>query len=289
MTDYSKLSNEDLIALKDGDYSKVSNEGLLALKGSSEQPVKAEPSFGATKDYLLDQVKKNTPVQMRGFVPGMTPEFNKGGEDIATGLASKGIEPHLAAAAGTTFQMLPDLITSVEGMGAKRLIGEPVAQEAKTVLKAVTPGARAKVGRMIGEAEKLAGVESRVPTVANTAKKLGLPPRERSFSDILNAVKTKLDKGEPIAAQELTDFRDLVKQQYGTKAIAKGTRLDAIAAQTNKAAETALNKAAPGRAIPAKEYAKIVKYQKQLKLLAKAAGGTAGLGLAGTFLRKMVK
>ena len=33
--DYSKLSNEDLLALKAGDYSKVSNEGLLALKGQS--------------------------------------------------------------------------------------------------------------------------------------------------------------------------------------------------------------------------------------------------------------
>ena len=45
MTDLSKLSDEDLIALHSGDISKVSNEGLLLLKGQI-QPTQQEPSLG---------------------------------------------------------------------------------------------------------------------------------------------------------------------------------------------------------------------------------------------------
>ena len=35
MADLSKLSTEDLLALKSGDLSKVSTEGLMALKGQT--------------------------------------------------------------------------------------------------------------------------------------------------------------------------------------------------------------------------------------------------------------
>lgn len=42
MADYSKLSTEDLLALKSGDMSKVSTEGLLALKSAPRQKTARE-------------------------------------------------------------------------------------------------------------------------------------------------------------------------------------------------------------------------------------------------------
>jgi hypothetical protein len=47
--DLSKLSNEDLIALRNGDLSKVSNEGLMALRSSAEPE---RPGFGSPRDII---------------------------------------------------------------------------------------------------------------------------------------------------------------------------------------------------------------------------------------------
>lgn len=59
MADLSKLSDDDLIALKSGDLSKVSDAGLLALKGSSpvqefnKQPMAwSDVASGAAKNFL---------------------------------------------------------------------------------------------------------------------------------------------------------------------------------------------------------------------------------------------
>lgn len=46
--DLSKLSDEDLLALKAGDLSKVSDEGLMALKKASEP----RPGIGNARDYI---------------------------------------------------------------------------------------------------------------------------------------------------------------------------------------------------------------------------------------------
>lgn len=54
--DLSKLSNEDLIALKSGDMSKVSNEGLMSLRGSVPRgTMKEEP--GILKNAGLGALK----------------------------------------------------------------------------------------------------------------------------------------------------------------------------------------------------------------------------------------
>lgn len=46
--DFSRLSDEDLLALKSGDLSRVSNEGLIALKEAS----KPSPGFGTPRDLI---------------------------------------------------------------------------------------------------------------------------------------------------------------------------------------------------------------------------------------------
>lgn len=53
MTDYSSLSNEDLLALKDGNYSAVSDEGLLALKGSANKA--PSPSEGLSTQDIAEE------------------------------------------------------------------------------------------------------------------------------------------------------------------------------------------------------------------------------------------
>ena len=241
-----------------------------------------------TKQQLTRSGMQNTPIAL-GIKSADSDSTKQLGEDITVALASKGTNPNLAAAVGTSLQMLPDAVAAMGGGKVAKEVAKPIGTELNAIRKAVTPGAKAKVGRMIGEAEKLAGVKETVPTVSNYAKKLNLPARERSFADIVNSVRAKIKNGEKLDAQDLVDFKDLVKQQYGANKIAKGTKLDAMTAKANVEAGEALNSSVPGRVIPAKEYAKIAKYQKQLKLLAKAAGGTAGLGLAGALLTKLVK
>lgn len=51
MTDLSKLSTEDLLALKSGDLSKVSTEGLMALKGTKAK--RPEPEEGALESIPI--------------------------------------------------------------------------------------------------------------------------------------------------------------------------------------------------------------------------------------------
>ncbi len=177
-----------------------------------------------------------------------------------------------------------------EGAGTAVEMVMPTALAApgvKNVARAVTPGAKAEVGKAIGAAERAAGVQEQVPTVANVAKRLDLPPRERSFADIVNSVKAKIENKEPINPQDLVDFKDLVKQQYGANKIAKGTRLDALTARTNKAAEAKLNELIKGRGPLSKDYAQINRIQNGIKVLAKAGAGAAGTGLAGLLLKKL--
>ena len=52
--DLSKLSTEDLMALKSGDLSKVSDEGLLHLKGAPEKPVAGSQPLPDTSARMTD-------------------------------------------------------------------------------------------------------------------------------------------------------------------------------------------------------------------------------------------
>lgn len=183
-------------------------------------------------------------------------------------------------------EVIPARAGQAAGTAVEMVMPAQVLKES-SIGKALTPGGKASVGKAIGEAEKLAGVSETVPTVANYAKKLNLPTRERSFTDIVNSVKGKLEKGEKLHPQDLVDFKELVRQQYGAEKIAKGSKLDAMTAKSNKMAESELNKLVSGREPLSKKYGEIKSIQEKLKVLAKAGAGASGLGLAGVLLKKL--
>lgn len=66
MADLSKLSTEDLLALKSGDLSKVSTEGLMSLRGGKQPaPASQEPS-------MLDRAGRAAGLGARALVRGAT-------------------------------------------------------------------------------------------------------------------------------------------------------------------------------------------------------------------------
>lgn len=58
--DLSKLSDDDLLALKAGDLTKVSDAGLMVLKGDPPQAAEPPPSFG---QMMKREVMNSVPVQ----------------------------------------------------------------------------------------------------------------------------------------------------------------------------------------------------------------------------------
>jgi hypothetical protein len=218
---------------------------------------------------------------------------DEGGAKIAESLASSGVHPNLAAAVGTSFSMLPNALeTAAGGEGVApelKAAGSAVGDTLGAVKTALTPGGRAALGKQIGAAEAAAGIKPNLPTVSNLAKKLDLPARERSFADIVTNVKSKLDSGEEIAAQDLSDFRDLVKQKFAEGKIARGTRMEAHTSDANKKAGQVLNELIPARAAASMKYAKVARIQNGLKTLAKAGGAASGIGLSGALLRYLIK
>ncbi len=55
--DLSKLSNEDLLALKSGDLSKVSTDGLMSLRGNFERETQAPKNDGILRNVGLGALK----------------------------------------------------------------------------------------------------------------------------------------------------------------------------------------------------------------------------------------
>lgn len=292
MPDLSKLSNEDLLALKTGDYSKLSNEGLLELKGQYGTP--ASPNNGGVGAMIKDQLKQGLgPIGLAGQAQEVIQGgFDKAGEKIATSLAEQGIQmapgtgakplpvkPEAAAALGAVMQTTPDIIGSVLPGGAAMN---------STAAKVLSKGGLAKTGKLLGQIDKEAGVVQQIPTVSSLAKRLNLEPRERSFADIVNHISKKIESGEKVSPQDLVDFRALVQEKMGTGKIAKGSRIEAIVSDTNKKAGDLLNKSIKGRQPVSDEYAKIKKIQTQLKKLAKYSAGAAGVGAAGYLTKKLI-
>ncbi len=127
--DFSKFSDEELKALKAGDYSKLSNESLMSLKQQSAPAAAPDPQQQLvdklTAQHIDPQViaaqkaKIGVPNEKRSFALQDNP-FQTTGQKIAESLAGSGHDPKIAAAAGTAFQMIPDLLASLPmGGGAK--------------------------------------------------------------------------------------------------------------------------------------------------------------------------
>lgn len=307
--DYSKLSTEDLLALKSGDYSKVSTEGLLALKGQSistpqQQPIKREPidwTKQPKQDIKLLPPKPAQPISPLKVLNQFSTEMQDTGTAVAETIGEKAVgtsfqrvAPYVGAAVGTTIAMAPDIIGSMPSAPYAAVKGGQMLPAAgnklRNIATALIPGGKRAIGAEIGALEKAAGVQQSIPTVANTAKKLNLPPQQRSFSDIVTTVKQKIADKEPLDAQDLVDFKDLVKQAYAKPGqLVKGTKKEAITAQTNSEAEALLNKLVQGREKLSKRYGDVSQIQKVLKKIAVGTVGAGATGAVMTAIAKMVK
>lgn len=91
--DLSKLSDADLLALKNGDLSKLSNEGLMSLQGTKPEVTQsefAETSGGAAVGRPVRGVRLNVQPTPRPL------------ESFAAGVTKSAIDPLLAVAQGVT-------------------------------------------------------------------------------------------------------------------------------------------------------------------------------------------
>lgn len=120
--DYSKLSNEDLLALKAGDYSKVSNEGLLALKGGPASPPQDKRGMIQKGRDVLDvgraaiKTLGNEGVPMLGAPGGVQDLADRGGAAIAEGALGGDSHPVARGMAAGVVANAPDLALGAEGL-----------------------------------------------------------------------------------------------------------------------------------------------------------------------------
>lgn len=286
--DFSKLSDQDLLALKAGDYSKLSTEGLLHLKAESGPQVQfpLDPEVineeGVQPASILSDVTKGAGQGMRALgVMGTgssrqdalaklqeASQVAQGGEPTTPQGKFGAFIGNMASPAG--------IAMGAAASKGLQLAGEVLPGLGQTpIAKALTPGARSAVGKGIGEAEQAVGIEQKIATPSDLADQLGLKKGQRNFAGIVNNLHRKLKAGESITPQALKDVRELIAGEFREGRIPSGTTKEAIVSEVNKLAGDALNKTAQGRAALAKEYASIAKVQKIMKKLGLAAAGVA--------------
>src|SRR6266850_5169404 len=120
--DTSSLNEGDLIKKLDSagyDTSKyaeqsqspeVDKQAALVASLTSQQ---IDPSVIGAQEKKLELMKAGK--ELPYSLGDIRDTFNTPGERIATGLASKGVEPHISAAVGTAFQMIPHVAASLPG------------------------------------------------------------------------------------------------------------------------------------------------------------------------------
>src|SRR3990167_10990393 len=179
--DYSKLSNEDLLALKAGDYAKLSNEGLLLIKG--QEPSKQtglektvgvvetiKKPFKKTGEFIEKNLKPGmgaTQKALKGTIPGMgltalgtaqnvfeqggqaAAQVLPGGMRIAPGQTLR-TSPKVAAGIGTGLAMTPDIAMLAAG-------GPGMARGATTMARGATTMARGATNPLRRIAEVITG------------------------------------------------------------------------------------------------------------------------------------
>src|SRR3990167_1722916 len=190
--DYSKLSNEDLLALKAGDYAKLSNEGLLLIKG--QEPSKQtglektvgvvetiKKPFKKTGEFIEKNLNPGmvaTQKALKGTIPGMgltalgtaqnvfeqggqaAAQVLPGGMRIAPGQTLR-TSPKVAAGIGTGLAMTPDIAMLAAGGPGMARGATTMARGATNPLRRIAevitgPGEAAqtlKGGRMLAEAD----------------------------------------------------------------------------------------------------------------------------------------
>lgn len=186
MIDYSKLSNEDLLALKNKDYTKVSSAGLQYVRNQT----KPRPAY-------FDEPG----LQDVSMTPITQPMVDETGEAAAEGIGGmhsnnpivNAVKPYAGAAVGTAIQMAPDMLIAkggakpaTEAAEGGASIGKSLLEKIKSFMK--TPSSAA--ARTALESE-MAAFES--PTVAKAAEY-----NARNMKEPVEAVKSVRERLQSI-------------------------------------------------------------------------------------------
>lgn len=289
--DLSKLSTEDLMALKGGDLSKVSTEGLLTLKGqqSGQLPPEVVNEPGLKPEIGFEGPMKTATQGMKGLgvavAHGTEPLTPEQWQEAAT--VAKGGEPTTTAG---KIGSMGGYALSPEGLALGK-IGEPVIGTAlegagaalgklKSLINAPGTLKAAKAG--IGEAMDKVTVDA-APVLDNMAKELGLTKVAKdgtirvlpktNFNVITNKINELASQGKPIPLQTGRDF--LVAGNLKFKAGEGTSALSKAMAHVRES----LNLQVPGRLGPATEMAKAAPQVEALKRLGGLATTVAKKGL----------
>jgi hypothetical protein len=141
--DLSKLSTEDLLALKSGDLSKVSTQGLMTLKGQ----VAPEKQTLHTEDTIYDPVT-GVPLSSPTYGPETT-----GGTNVArkvlTGAAALPVSVATGVARGSGAVGIPQLVS--------KLLGSNVGDEGVKALGQIEKGMEQQGGEYLQKGANIAG------------------------------------------------------------------------------------------------------------------------------------
>ncbi len=299
--DYSKLSTEELLALKQGDYSKLSTDTLRALK--QEAPAPAELSMmdkvkGAYNQYKESPVYKASPMGMLNTANDLVHKgADAAGQFVTEKMGGSGIpvvsNPNVAAGVGTAIQMAPDLGMAATGSGLAR--GAAKAGELGMAGRIVSGPARAEAGAAMGAAERAVGVKTDIiPTIKDVTANLGL--KNASAKQYLNALMERLQSGEEMSPQALSQHHKMIsslmenepsalaKKVFGAKSNL-GAQGSTAAAKADAEIVRQLNQAAPGRGEGAANYAAAMKRQAAYK----GAGAVGMAAIGGNHLTSVLK
>lgn len=283
--DYSKLSDDELIALKKGDYSKLSDETLMALKGEATPP-QAPSMMDKVKGVWnkAQEINQNPLIKYGANLPQTmsnigTDLVNRTGDKVSDTMAEHGVDPNLAAATNYGIRLAP--------IAAGVLAGVPAAAEDMGQFGKVISGpARAEAGQAMGNLERGVGLETDVvPSLKQMSAKLGL--KQASTKDYITAVMKAAKNGE-LSPQDLLEHHKLItalmenepgkiaQMLQGKPSPLGGTGGKAIASKADSLIVQQLNEAVPGRADQAANYAAAMTRNKMYQ----RAGYAAGAGIS---------
>lgn len=224
MADLSKLSTDDLLALKTGDLSKISTEGLLVLKGGSPAALPAQPETslggvageigkGALRGVsaLAKTLVRGSPVEKQGFIspfegmmratPATGAERFAGttGEILSASALTGGVGSipravitGLSALGGATGEQLGGEAGQAAGTILPGIV-QPVSHGAKILATKLYPtagsiGARAAGDKTRAVIDALRTEQSNVPGVNLTAGQASIPANSAEFAALQRRV-----------------------------------------------------------------------------------------------------
>lgn len=314
---YTVRANGKIFKIR-GPEGATADQLRAVVQGQAPQDTPEQPGFlqrlgtglGQASEFAEAQATK-TPIVKAGLAAetGIRKAFDVGGEITAEALAG-GISPRQIP--GTPISILGPaqpgeaaIRTSPEVAAGLGTLVSKAPQIAETVLGGVgaIKGARAGkealrrtftskgIGEKIGDAEKAAGIIKELPTTKALAQQMGLP-KNTELSTILNKIETMIDGGQQLSAKVLGDARLLINKSFDLPGF-RGKEIRSILARQSDKVQTALNKAIPGRGVPAAQFAKAKEREELLEKVLKggktalkrgALIGGAGLG-AGALLK----